>query len=184
MSIDEIQAFEKTRNHFSIRLIEDYDARLLAGEKKRVIEKMEVRKSVQLLGFDNEINYQDGGQPYLVNHPELHLSISHSKGWIAVCIDQKPVGLDIEADSQKVIYGARYYTNIEEQQFINNMHDLHVVWSAKEVVYKLKSGNVSGLKSNVTIKKINKKTVDVVCHKEHFEFDYLQTNGVTIVVSK
>lgn len=39
----------------------------------------------------------DHGRPYLPAHPDLHFSLSHSAGWAALVLADRPVGCDLEA---------------------------------------------------------------------------------------
>lgn len=36
------------------------------------------------------------GKPYLLEYPEIHINLSHSGGYVACAIGEKPVGVDIE----------------------------------------------------------------------------------------
>ena len=40
--------------------------------------------------------YLEGGKPTIKDHPNIHFNISHCKAAVAVAIDNKPVGIDIE----------------------------------------------------------------------------------------
>lgn len=172
------------RKHLSIRKVENYDLRLKNGEKKRELEKDEVLKSLQGLGFDSAVLYKESGQPYLEKHSELFLSISHSRGWIAVYVAEIPVGIDIEPDNPKIIEGASYFVNEQEQQFIDSLRSLHIIWGVKEAFYKLKEGNISDLKNTVTVLKIEPdNTVQIEFEGKIYSFDYFQENGITVVLN-
>lgn len=173
------------RPYLSIRSIENYEKRLRNDEKKRDIEKSETLLSVQHLGFDSAIAYKESGQPFLVNYPHLHLSISHSKGWIAVYVAEKPVGIDIEVENDRILYGATYYINQHEAHFMDDVKLLHLVWGAKEAFYKLKEGKIANSKEDITVKSINFSTqqIEVVFEATSYFFDFLQEGKITVVLN-
>lgn len=52
--------------------------------------------AAQLSEAELELAYTERGKPYLLHHPEIHFSISHS-GRLAVCaVSDVPVGIDVE----------------------------------------------------------------------------------------
>lgn len=165
----------------SIRTIDNFELRIKSGEKKRDVEKTETIQSLKELGFDSEIAYKSTGQPYLVKHESLHLSISHSKGWIAVWVAEQPIGIDIEPNNPKIIDGTTYFVNENEQQFLGNLSALHVIWGAKEAFYKLMEGQISDLKNEVSIIKIGEQNGQLSFGNEIIEFYYAQENEVTFV---
>ncbi|MCO5260245.1 MAG: 4'-phosphopantetheinyl transferase superfamily protein [Crocinitomicaceae bacterium] len=185
MQLTTLNQITDNRKHLLIREIENYRIRLRNEEKKRDIEKEEALVSVAQLGFESPINYKKTGQPYLENFPDLHLSISHSKGWIAVYISDKPIGIDIEFENPRIMYGVTYYINKDEEQFIDTIQDLHIVWGAKEAFYKWKEGKIADSKNDITITNINRETnqVSVQFENETYLFDFLQEGEITIVLN-
>ena len=83
---------------------------------------------------DVEWKYNEHGKPYIPGAP--HFSISHCKAGIAVAIDEKPIGIDIEtirhADEDLI---ARTM-NAEERQQIQTDRDFIRLWTQKEAVVK------------------------------------------------
>lgn len=174
-----------SNKQLSIRKIDNYELRIKSGEKKRDLEKNETVRSLKDLGYISEIAYKATGQPYLSQHDSLHLSISHSKGWIAVWVSENSIGIDIEPDNPKIIEGTSYFVNENEQQFIGKLSTLHVIWGAKEAFYKLMEGQISDLKNEVTIVSIENEKGQLAFNNEVIEFTYIQENEVTVVcVSK
>ena len=171
------------RPHLSIRKVEDYDLRLKNGEKKRATEKNEVQKSLHSMGFHSSVSYKESGQPYLENHSTLFLSISHSNGWIAVYVSEKPVGIDIETQNPRIAEGASYFLNENEQQFKSDLNMLHIIWGAKEAFYKWKEGKITDLKNDVTIRSVGVNTVTVEFEGKTHLFDWFQEDGITIVLN-
>lgn len=174
----------RNRPFLSIRNVENYELRLKNGEKKRDLEKSEVLLSLRDLGFDSAVLYRESGQPYLEKYPELFLSVSHSKGWIAVYVSERPVGIDIETDNPKIIAGAAYFVNDRERQFLGNLASLHIIWGAKEAFYKWKSGAIPDLKNEVTIIQIGEdNTVRIEFEGTIHSFDFIRENGITLVLN-
>lgn len=174
----------QARQFLSIRKVEDYEVRLKSGEKKRELEKNEVIRSLQMLGFDSMVSYKENGQPYLEKYPTSFLSISHSKGWFAIYIASYPVGIDIEVENPKIIEGTAYFLNEREQQFSDNLSALHLIWGAKEAFYKLKEGTIADLKNEATILSIEQNNVvKVEFESRIYEFEFFQENGVTLVLN-
>lgn len=173
----------QTRPFLSIREVDGYELRLKNGEKKRELEQKEVQQSILELGFDSNVQYKENGQPYLEKHPDLFLSISHSKGWIAVYIDKHPVGIDIELENPRILEGTSYFVNKREQVFSKNLNTLHLIWGAKEAFYKLKEGQIDDLKNEVTLISHDLKTLQIEFQQQSFCLEYIQENGITIVLT-
>ncbi len=170
------------RPFLSILKMEGYEQRLKSGENKRELEKQGVRESLLKLGFDTAVLYRESGQPYLEHYPEFFVSISHSKGWFAVYVAVHPVGIDIEVENPRIKEGASYFVNEQEQSFIGNLPDLHLIWGAKEAFYKLKEGAVSDLKNEVTLTSIEPgNRLQVLFEQEFYTLQYYRENGVTVV---
>jgi 4'-phosphopantetheinyl transferase len=134
---------------------EEYEKMLVTGINKRALEKGGVQALMRELGYpDLEIGYKETGQPYLKQKPEVFLSVSHAKGWYAVSIGPKPVGVDIQTSSSRLKQGQDYFRNERELPFSENEEALHLIWGAKEAFYKWKEGQIPDLKEEVTLVKI------------------------------
>lgn len=77
------------------------------------------------------------GKPHLTNFP-FHISVSHSRGAVAAAISRRPVGVDIQGFSRKIEELAFKFTQKEEEACLreDRHKQLHVLWGAKEVLYK------------------------------------------------
>lgn len=110
----------------SIRRVEFLTSRVLVG---------------RLLGMDYRISYSPEGRPSIVSRsPYLHISISHTRGYVAVYLHTThAVGIDIEQINPRIeqlaprFMAATELANVDEQQRVNHLL-LH--WSAKESVFK------------------------------------------------
>lgn len=95
----------------------------------------------ELLGQELQIAYWDDGSPYLPENPDMRISISHTKGYVAVyCSQEKRVGVDIEYHSERVVKIQKKFLSEEELAGIdlaNEAQHLLICWCAKETLFKL-----------------------------------------------
>lgn len=180
--MNSIESLQEKYENLIVELIPDYNQRLLEGEKKKHLEQFYVSKLIQKLGFKNEIDHHDNGQPFLINHPDLFVSISHSNGYVALVVAAHPIGIDIETPHPKIQQGSDYFLNSNEQIFRENLEHLHLIWGAKEAIYKLKSGLITDLRDEVSITKIDSKKIYASLNNAIYECDYVSGKDFTLVV--
>jgi len=106
----------------------------------RKIEWLAVRVLLYALTKETKvIRYHPTGKPYFSDH-KLHLSISHTKGYVAVIISEtNEVGIDIEKISERVHKVAHKFVRDDEwlpEDPIQKTNALLLIWSAKEVMFK------------------------------------------------
>ncbi|MDE7393968.1 MAG: 4'-phosphopantetheinyl transferase superfamily protein, partial [Muribaculaceae bacterium] len=106
---------------------------------KRIRERL---ASILLLesihGFEKlRIGRRDDGSPYIVDIPELHISIAHSATHCALALSTHPVGIDIENNSPKLQRVASKFLTDSEMQWLVTPVQLLQAWTIKEAVYKL-----------------------------------------------
>lgn len=92
----------------------------------------------RLLGEHKEIAYHPSGKPYLADG-SYHISISHTKGYVAVILASSPVGIDIEQYGERVCRVASKFMRDDELPVSyagSNLWSLLLHWSAKEVMFK------------------------------------------------
>lgn len=78
------------------------------------------------------------GKPYLLGR-DTEISISHSGGRAAVLRSAYPCGIDIQKQVGKIRRIEKKFVNANEQKWIRPDHyaaDLHLIWGAKESLYK------------------------------------------------
>ncbi len=135
--------------HLTENLDELLDLIELSSEDKQTISqfKLDKRKQEwicsrlllkQLLNEYPQIGYSTNGKPYLKNS-DLHISISHTNGYVAVCAAHSPTALDIEIGSPRVEKAASRFVHDDEWKFIQDdekISFLTLIWSAKETLYK------------------------------------------------
>ena len=80
----------------------------------------------------------DFGKPYRVDCHK-HISISHSKDKVAVILADRPVGIDIQNEVEKITrIQHKFISNTERKRLpdVNLVPYYHIFWGAKESMYK------------------------------------------------
>lgn len=94
---------------------------------------------LQELSLENvQLLKRESGQPYL-SVPDWKLSISHADRFAAVALSRNEVGIDIEKVSPRVKRIQQKFMNEAELaclQHEDDLHWMHIVWSAKEALFK------------------------------------------------
>ncbi len=105
--------------------------------------------------------YDDFGKPYLVGINK-HISVSHSELWCAAMISDQPCGVDIQVYSETVRRIAdRFLTPddlVQIEQAENPLQQLHLLWGAKECIYKAYGRRKLGFREHIFISSINHET--------------------------
>lgn len=105
-------------------------------ERKR--EWLAVRCLLQeMLGFYVPVQYLPSGKPWIAG---WYISISHTKGYVGVSLAKKPTAIDLEYPSSRVEPLANRFVSPGEMDMVepqNKVIALLLIWSAKEVLYKL-----------------------------------------------
>ena len=92
----------------------------------------------------SKIEYNENGKPQLNGRS---ISISHSKEFVAVMISKDLlIGIDLEVIHPRIEKLAQKFLNEKEIKSLigpNQLEKMHVMWGAKEVLYKIHSiGNI------------------------------------------
>ena len=97
------------------------------------------------------IDTHPGGKPFLVNHPDLHFSLSHSGKEVAIAFSRMPIGFDVEKKERRadfVSIARRFFSVAEAAQIAaagEHAASLFVdLWTAKEAILKLEGSGISG----------------------------------------
>lgn len=107
---------------------------LAAGQRRR--EWLAWRAIVRRELGDVEIGYNQTGAPVLVGKNDLYISVSHCRGWVAVCISTHRCAVDIELQSRNFERAAPRFLTDEERALGDHPLLAAVVWCAKEALYK------------------------------------------------
>lgn len=126
--------------HSYLKLNPEDSARVSACKQPhKRLEKWACRAIVAALTQDTRVNvgYETSGKPFLDGK---YLSFSHSHGMAAAAISSRPIGIDIEKDTEKFPRLYHKFLNAEEISAIGNLLDVEKLcfyWCAKEAMYKL-----------------------------------------------
>lgn len=93
----------------------------------------------ELLGEEARVDYHSTGAPFLACVP-LYISISHTKDYVAVILDKRPTGIDIEYRSDRILKIRSRFMNPEEEAGIDLEHEVEhllIHWCAKETLFKI-----------------------------------------------
>lgn len=98
-----------------------------------------------------EVNYDNTGAPYIDN--ESFISLSHSGKWVALAVSPFHIALDIEMiDAKAVRVSIRFIAEAEKKWFDDTSErDMSLLWSFKEVLYKLAPRNGIHFKTELLI---------------------------------
>lgn len=118
----------------------------LKSGSSRMIEVLAVRSALRDLfqGVEQQVFYTAEGKPYLVPDQAPFISISHTKGYVAVIRSESPVGIDIERRGNRVERVVSHFLKPEELSHLSEVGEeekrqlsLHLAWSAKEAAFKI-----------------------------------------------
>jgi phosphopantetheinyl transferase len=109
----------------------------LKNEKRR-LEFYAIRFIRNQKNIPFSIAYSPIGAPYLVGSP-MHVGISHSNDLVGLALAPFKVGLDIELISDRILtIKNRFTTSLEVALFsYAEAINLTIIWTIKEVLYKL-----------------------------------------------
>jgi 4'-phosphopantetheinyl transferase len=97
------------------------------------------------------IGYDNNGKPYL-RHSSCDISITHSGEYACVYLNkQNPVGVDIQKLKPDISKGANFFLSQTEIDYFGTDDNvlLHILWSAKEAVYKFFGSPDMDLKKDI-----------------------------------
>lgn len=107
----------------------------------------------EMLGTYVLIGYDAQRKPYLTGI-DTQISMSHSGDYVTVYLsDNSTVGVDIQEMKPSISKGAFYFLNDMEMQWANLEDNLqmHLIWSAKEAVFKYAGDAAIDMKKHMTI---------------------------------
>ncbi|WCC44676.1 4'-phosphopantetheinyl transferase superfamily protein [Tenacibaculum finnmarkense] len=139
---------------------------------------------------DDDLIYDEFGKPHLKDGK--FISITHSFIFSAIIIsDDKPVGIDIEKQRDKIVKIAPKFTPIEAYKSIANhsalVSKLTIVWGAKESLYKIYGKKKLHFLKNIYIDDFSfesNKTLGRILYQgitDEYQIHFLETEGFTCV---
>lgn len=138
---------------------------LIHKDEEAIISKLSPRKLLEWLSSRYLLHLMSGrlergafikdihGKPHLVNS-DHHVSISHSNDQVAVIASKSVVGIDIQHYVTKIYRIRHKFVNDIELQGIQEdklLESLHVIWGAKESLYKAYGKRRLDFKKNIFI---------------------------------
>ena len=107
------------------------------SSQSRRAERLAWRQLLRSMLPTAQVEYLSSGKPEIKNSQYKHISVSHSRDFVAVAIATKPCGIDVERDDRNFERVKSRYMTAEEQSLSADKHWAAVVWCAKEAMYKM-----------------------------------------------
>lgn len=93
-----------------------------------------------------ECRLTDHGRPYVVGAPEVHVSLSHTRGWVAAMASRSVCGIDVEQVREVSSGVPRRVLAAGEQAWVADQPDptraFAVLWARKEALVKAGVGSI------------------------------------------
>ncbi|MCF0184439.1 MAG: 4'-phosphopantetheinyl transferase superfamily protein [Bacteroidaceae bacterium] len=119
------------------------------------------------LGMEKPVfTFTETGKPLLRDHPEVHFSMSHCRGAVAVAVSDRPVGIDIESVRERLDASlVRYTMNDDEVREIEGAEHRETafmrLWTRKEALVKMTGEGISDSMRNTLT---DRHDVKFSCH--------------------
>ncbi len=101
-----------------------------------------------------ELEYDDFGKPFLKSFP-IKLSVSHSANYVCILLSPDKIpGIDIEIIRTRIEKLAEKFISPKEFGELEQSHPIehmHVIWGAKETMYKIYGKKGVDFKENMSI---------------------------------
>lgn len=158
------------------------------GSVKRALEQAASLKLIQSLTLEESVPeiYRDAnGKPHFKNQP-WELSLSHSKQMIACIIDKsgRPAGVDIELIRDSIgKLAPKFVSENDSTPFKEGPMHEHLIWGAKEVLYKIHSRKSLDFKSHLNVifyEKLEGK-IKKYPHSDSYLLDFKQVGNFLLV---
>jgi len=107
----------------------------------------------KMAGINALIGYDAERKPHIAGS-QTEISMSHSGEYVCVYLrEDTSVGVDIQQMKPSISKGAFYFLNEQELQWtdLDNNVQMHLMWSAKEAVFKYAGDGSIDLKKHITI---------------------------------
>ncbi len=152
------QGFDLDPNHTLFEGEKEILSQLSPRKRSEWIASRELLYRIAGLPQRIECLYDDFGKPFLKGINK-QISVSHSATWCTAMISDRPCGADIQIFSKTVERIAGKFLSEDEnnqtQQLPNKLHHLHLLWGAKECMYKAYGKRKLEFKQHIFIKSID-----------------------------
>ena len=142
------------------------------------VKKEKIVSAILKNKYIGDYHLNEYGKPISNNK---YFNISHSDGYIALAIDQVPVGIDIENIRNAEEDLRNYISNDEEKKYIHDDESFFEVWTNKEALVKA-NGNGINQKIN-TIQSLPLNAIRTYDNKTYFN-KTIKYQNLVITVSR
>lgn len=160
------------------------------GQRTCVLAYLLLKQALrQEYGIDENpiFTYTEHGKPLLIDHPQIHFSLSHCREAVACAISNQPVGIDVESIREYKPSLAAYTMNDAELAMITASEHPDVaftrLWTMKEARQKLTGEGITDNMKHVldssatfrftTTEQLNRHYVYTVCELKNPQTDIL-----------
>lgn len=146
----------------------------LESESRQAFEARVLSEIIQSMLGEVQLRHTSKGAPFIENHPELAISISHSENWFAIYTSDNPmIGVDIEIPSRRFKKIQDHFLSQHEQEVLDLSNDkLPIYWGVKESIIKRAKGEVEAFKEDIQIESISEKTVTARFKSKIIQLEY------------
>ena len=114
----------------------------LSRKKESLLARLLLDKLCKKLGFGSiqkcGFNKNEKGKPFFSNEPEVHLSITHSDGYVWVAVSNSPIGIDFEKVSKEFKNELEIAFSDTDWKFVSNdFQKIFQYFSLKESYSKM-----------------------------------------------
>ncbi len=146
--------------------------------KNENVKKEKIVSAILKNKYIGDYHLNEYGKPISNNK---YFNISHSDGYIALAIDQVPVGIDIENIRNAEEDLRNYISNDEEKKYIHDDESFFEVWTNKEALVK---ANGNGINQKIkTIQSLPLNAIRTYDNKTYFN-KTIKYQNLVITVSR
>jgi phosphopantetheinyl transferase len=141
----------------------------LPRKKESLLSRLLLDKLCKSLGYRSikECGFKknEKGKPYFANEPEVHLSITHSSGYVWVAVSSSPIGIDFEKVNIEYKNELEIAFSKSDWEFVSSdVQKIYQYFSLKESYSKM-----TGTGFTMEPAKINLKLLKKNCFYTFFE---------------
>ena len=151
-----------------------YDAIASASRRRELLTAIVMASSV----LGRPLSHYDNGAPLLVGD-DRRISISHTADFVAMAVDRKPVGVDIELLSRDVSSVAARVFAPEERAAVDDL----TLWCVKEAAYKASGREGIDFRRDVRVSSSGRGAFEVFVATDRVEVVSFSLYGLMVAVT-
>jgi phosphopantetheinyl transferase len=164
--IDELQCFSDS---WCQKIID------LPRKKESLLARLLLDKLCKTLGYKSikECGFKknEKGKPYLANQPEVHLSITHSSGYVWVAVSSSPIGIDFEKVNIQNKNDLEIAFSKSDWKFVSNdVQKIYQYFSLKESYSKMTGTGFTMEPAKIDLKLLKKNSFSTLFEKNDIHF--------------